>query len=375
MIAADRLDSRSAKLLAVEAGGRIRHLPRARLASLFSPGDLVIVNDAATLPASLTGTHGASGEPIEVRLVGWVSVRDPTRFVAIAFGAGDHHTRTEDRMPPPALRPGDRLTLGPLLAIVERRLGHARLFRLRFRGDRATVFAGLARHGRPIQYAHIGRPLALWDVWTRIAADPIAFEPPSAAFSLDWETLAAWQRCQVGFATLTHSAGISSTGDPGLDLRLPFDEIYFIPERTASAIALAKATGRCIVAVGTTVVRALESAASADGRVRAGHGIARGRIGRETPLRIVDALLTGVHQPGESHFELLRAFADDLLLHQITMAFSAHAYRPHEFGDSMLIERRRAHAKAETANRCPRATSAILPATSAGLKNVNARLF
>jgi len=190
-------------------------------------------------------------------------------------------------------------------------------------------------------------------VWTRIAADPIAFEPPSAAFSLDWETLAAWQRCQVGFATLTHAAGISSTGDPGLDLRLPFDEIYFIPERTASAIALAKATGRCIVAVGTTVVRALESAASADGRVRAGHGIARGRIGRETPLRIVDALLTGVHQPGESHFELLRAFADDLLLHQITMAFSAHAYRSHEFGDSMLIERRRAHAKAETANRCP----------------------
>jgi S-adenosylmethionine:tRNA ribosyltransferase-isomerase len=349
MTTAGRRDSRSAKLLVIDADGGIRHLPRAQIASLFSPGDLVVANDAATLPASLTGTHGASGEPIEVRLAAWVSVRDPTRFIAIAFGAGDHRTRTEDRMPPPALRPGDHLALGPLTAVVERQLGHARLFRLRFLGDRATVLAGLARRGRPIQYAHASEPLALWDVWTRIAADPIAFEPPSAAFPLDWETLAAWQRRQVGFVTLTHAAGISSTGDPGLDLRLPFDEIYFIPERTASAIAHAKATGRRVVAVGTTVVRALESAAGGDGRVRAGHGVARGRIGRDTPLRVVDALLTGVHQPGESHFELLRAFADDALLQQINIAFSAHDYRPHEFGDSMLLERRRVDGTAELA--------------------------
>jgi S-adenosylmethionine:tRNA ribosyltransferase-isomerase len=348
MTTAARSDSRSAKLLVIDTDGGMRHLPRSRLASLFDPGDLVIANDAATLPASLMGTHHASGEPIEVRLAAWVSVRDPTRFVAIAFGAGDHRTRTEDRMPPPALRPGDRLTLGPLTAIIERQLDHARLFKLRFLGHRASVLAGLARHGRPIQYAHASEPLALWDVWTRIAADPVAFEPPSAAFPLDWETLAAWQQRQVDFATLTHAAGISSTGDLKLDLRLPFDEIYFIPEQTASAIAHAKAAGGRIVAVGTTVVRALESAASADGGVRAGHGVARGRIGRDTRLRIVDALMTGVHQPGESHFELLRAFADDALLHQISMAFSARGYRPHEFGDSMLIERRLVDGTAES---------------------------
>ena len=80
---------------------------------------------------------------------------------------------------------------------------------------------------------------------------------------------------------------------------------------------LSREGGR-IVAVGTTVVRALESAADADGGVRAGDGVAHGRIGRETRLRVVDAILTGVHQPGESHFELLRAFADDAVLDRMS---------------------------------------------------------
>ena len=224
--------------------------------------------------------------------------------------------------------------------MVERLLDHPRLFTLRFLGDREAVLAGLARHGRPIQYAHVPEPLALWDVWTRIAADPIAFEPPSAGFALDWRTLAAWRQRGIGFATLTHAAGISSTGDPTLDRRLPFDEPYRIPERTAAAIEQAKSEGGRIVAIGTTVVRALEAAANADGGVRAGDGVASGRIGRETRLRVVDAILTGVHQPGESHFELLRAFADDVALDRISAALAEHGYRAHEFGDSMLIARR-----------------------------------
>lgn len=339
MIAAQRPDRRSAKLLTIDADGRMKHLPRAALASLFSPGDLVIANDAATLPASLMGTHCASGQPIEVRFAAWVSVYDPTRFAAIAFGAGDHHTRTEDRIPPPPLSPGDRLELGPLVAIVER-LDHPRLFRLRFMGDRASVLAGIARHGRPIQYAHMPEPLALWDVWTRIAAAPIALEAPSAGFALDWHTQTVWRQRGVGFATVTHAAGISSTGDPTLDVLFPFDEPYRIPERTAAAIKHTKSKHGRIVAIGTTVVRALESAANADGSVRAGDGVASGRIARETPLRVVDAILTGVHQPGDSHFELLRAFANDAVLDRISAAFARHGYRTHEFGDSVLIVRR-----------------------------------
>ena len=127
MMAAGRPDRRSAKLMTVDANGRIRHLLRTALTELFSPHDLVVANDAATLPASLQGTQEASGEPIEVRLAAWLSVCDPTKFVALAFGAGDHRTRTEDRAPPPALSPGDQLSLGPLVAVVERLLGHPRL--------------------------------------------------------------------------------------------------------------------------------------------------------------------------------------------------------------------------------------------------------
>ena len=339
MIAADGPDRESAKLFTVDTNGRMRHLTRAELASLFAPGDLIVANDAATLPASLRGTHVASGEPIEVRLAAWISVLDPTRVVAIAFGAGDHRMRTEIRPPPPSISPGDPLSLGPLVAVVQHLLDHPRVLRLRFVGDRQTIWAGLAHHGRPIQYAHVPEPLALSHVWTRIAADPVAFETPSAGFVLNWRTLAAWRERGIGFSTLTHVAGISSTGDPTLDLRLPFDEPYRVPERTVGAIKQAKSQGGRVVAIGTTVVRALESAADANGRVHPGDGVARGRLGRETPLRLVDAILTGVHQPGESHFELLRAFTDDAVLNRMSVALAEYGYRTHEFGDFVLIER------------------------------------
>src|SRR5215472_8577765 len=103
-----------AKLLAVNAEGRMRRILRADFVTLLRSGDLVIANNAATLPASLHGSHVASGSAIEVRLAGWPSVvfDDPRHFHAIVFGAGDYHQRTEDRPPPPVLHPGDRLALG-----------------------------------------------------------------------------------------------------------------------------------------------------------------------------------------------------------------------------------------------------------------------
>ena len=135
-------------------------------------------------------------------------------------------------------------------------------------------------------------------------------------------------------------------------LRLPFDEPYCIPQHTASAIDHVKSKGGRLVAVGTTVVRALESAANADGGVGAGNGVASGRIGRQTPIHVADTILTGVHQPGESHFELLEAFASDAVLAKISEAFSKHSYRSHEFGDSLLIERGRGMPRhSQTPNR------------------------
>ena len=282
--------------------------------------------------------HLRSGEPVEVRLAGRRSLStDIADFTAVVFGAGDFHTRTEDRPHPPALAPGDTLALGPLSATVTGLLGHARLISLHFMGSSDEIWSGIARHGRPVQYAHVPTALALWDVWTPIANPPVAFEPPSAGFALDWQAIAALRARDIGFATITHAAGISSTGDAELDRRLPFDEPYDVPSSTASAIARTRASGGRIVAIGTTVVRALEHSAKRDGIVHAGRDIATGRIGPGTRLRVVDAILTGVHERGTSHYELLRAFADDLTLTAADDELAAHGYRPHEFGDSVLV--------------------------------------
>ncbi len=200
------------------------------------------------------------------------------------------------------------------------------------------IWAGLARRGRPIQYAHVPEPLALWDVWTAIAGPPVAFEPPSAGFVLDWQTLGAMRARRIDFATLTHAAGISSTGDEQLDALLPFDEPYDIPGKTLSAVESAQLEGRRIVAVGTTVVRALEHAAGIDGHLHSGPGLANQRIGPQTRLRIVNAIVSGVHEAGTSHSQLLRAFVDDPTLARMQEEMSAHDYRSHEFGDSVFVE-------------------------------------
>jgi len=330
-----------AKLLAVDAHGHIRHAPRASWLDFLRAGDLVVANDAGTLPASLFGRHEPTGGEIEVRLAGRLSLspRDVDAFSAVVFGSGDFHTPTERRAAPPPLAPGDRLTLGPLTARVTALLGHPRLIALGFDGTPDEIWSGIARHGHPLQYAHMTLPLALWDVWTPIAGAPVAFEPPSAGFVLDWRTLAAMRARGIEFATLTHAAGISSTGDEELDRRLPFDEPYTIPVSTAEAVARARAEGRRVVAIGTTVVRALEHAAQGCGHVRAGDGVASGHITASTRVRIVDAIVSGVHEPATSHYQLLRAFARDDTLREADALMELLGYRTHEFGDSVLIEK------------------------------------
>ena len=338
---------RDAKLLVVDTRGRITHAPRSRFVDFLRPADLVIANDAATLPASLHGTHVPTAAGIEVRLAGRPSL-SPVHvcaFSAVVFGAGDFRTRTEDRPLPPLLAPGDHLSLGPvpnadarpLSATIDALLDHPRLVLLRFRGSPDEVWEGLARYGRPIQYSHMTMPLAMWDVWTPIAAVPVAFESPSAGFALNGGSIHAMRERGIGFATITLAAGISSTGDPELDRRLPFDEPYRIPATTALAIGDARARGGRIVAVGTTVVRALEHAAAADGVVHAGEGIANQHIGQSSRLKIVAAILSGTHEPGGSHYEMLRAFLDDSTLADANAALEARGYRTHEFGDSVLI--------------------------------------
>ena len=330
-----------ARLLAIDGAGHVTHHARAEFPSLVRRGDLVIANDAATLPASLAGVHVATGSPVEVRLAARRSLLpgDVRRFTAVVFGAGDFRTTTEQRPLPPRFNPGEILRLGPLQAIVVRVLDHPRLIDAEFQGSTASTWEGLARHGRPIQYAYLQEPLAIWDTWTPIASVPAAFEAPSAGFVLDWHMLRALRERGAAFATVTHAAGISSTGDPDLDARLPFDEPYDIPAASAARIDAARRRGARIIAIGTTVVRALEDAAAGDGHVRSGAGVATLRVGPFTPLRVVDAVVTGQHEAGTSHFELLRAFHSDEVLTRAVGEADAMGYRSHEFGDSMLVER------------------------------------
>jgi S-adenosylmethionine:tRNA ribosyltransferase-isomerase len=325
--------------MVVDASGGIAHRQRVDFPTLVRRGDLVVANDAATLPASLAGVHAASGAPIELRLAGRPSLdpRNAGRFTAVAFGAGDFRTPTESRPLPPAFAPRDLLHLGPLTAAVVEVLRHPRLIEIAFQGSAAEIWEGLARHGRPIQYAYLPDRLAVWDTWTRIANIPVAFEAPSAGFLLDWRGIATLRARGACFATITHAAGISSTGDGDLDRLLPLDEPYDVPRSTATLIARTRRAAGRIIAIGTTVVRALEDSAAFDGCVRAGTSIATVRIGPVTPLRVVDALVTGQHEPGTSHYELLRAFQDDEILGRIAAAADAQAYRTHEFGDSLFI--------------------------------------
>jgi S-adenosylmethionine:tRNA ribosyltransferase-isomerase len=329
----------------VDGHSGITHHPRTALPDLLQEGDLVIANDAATLPASLDAIHARTGQRVEVRLAGRDSLDSDnvSRFTAVVFGAGDFRTPTEQRLPPPELIPGDLLLIGAVRARVATIRGHARLVDLEFEHDPGHIWELLAHHGRPIQYAYVRSPLALWDTWTPIASQPVAFEPPSAGFVLDWTVLRTMRSRGARFATLTHAAGISSTGDAELDRLLPFDEPYLIPSSTAALVVETKRASGRVVAIGTTVVRALEHAACHDASVRVGgrvgEGLATGRIGPRTPLRIVDAIVSGMHEPESSHYQLLRAFQRDEALARMSAEAETHGYLAHEFGDAVFIER------------------------------------
>jgi S-adenosylmethionine:tRNA ribosyltransferase-isomerase len=168
----------------------------------------------------------------------------------------------------------------------------------------------------------------------------VAFEPPSAGFALDWNMLASMRARKVRFGTITLAAGLSSTGDPRLDGLLPFAEPYRIPRSTASMIEYAQASRGRIIAIGTTVVRALEHSAKIfNGFVPPGERLATQRLGASSRLRIVDAILSGTHEPGSSHYQLQRAFVDDETLGRIDQELNARHYRTHEFGDSVFLEK------------------------------------
>jgi len=317
--------------------GTVRDATVGELPGLLRAGDLLVLNDAATLPASLPG-HTASGADIELRLLGGTPVVNEHELRAVLMGAGDWRTPTEHRPTPPPVATGDVLTLHGLAATVTAISPLSpRLLTVRFDQRGAALWSALYRAGRPVQYAYLERPLALWHVQSGFAARPWAAEMPSAGRPLAWDTLLAARRRGIELATLTHAAGLSSTGDPAIDAALPLPERYDLPAATIAAITHARARGGRVVAVGTTVVRALEGNFATHGALRAGSGVTDLRLGPRSQLHVVDGILTGMHEAGSSHLELLSAFAARDLLGRAYAHASAAGYLVHEFGDSNLI--------------------------------------
>ena len=321
-------------LLLDRASGTIGDAQLDDLPSLVRPGDLFVVNDAATLPGSLPA-RWPSGAAGEVRLV---RARDDGRsWQAVAFGAGDWRTPTERRAAPEPLTAGARVEIAGLAATVtEVSRTSVRLFELVFEDDADDVWAAIYRHGRPIQYAHVTEPLALWSVQTAYAARPWAAEAPSAGVPLDWSLLSALRARSVGLAAITEGAGLSSTGDAALDAALPLPERFDVPAATVRAIVEARARGGRVIAVGTSVVRALESAA-ASGELRATAGETELILGPGYRPRAVDGLFTGLHEPTASHYALLQAFATRAQLDAAYAHAERGGYLGHEFGDTNLI--------------------------------------
>ncbi len=321
------------RLLSVR-GDTIAHRRIGALPDELAPGDLLVLNDAATLPASLHGE--VRSEPIEVRIAGALGPGDfPREMWVVLFGSGDWRMDTDARPAPPPAPEGTLLRFDGLAArVVERSPISPRLVRVRWDREGDELASALYTLGSVVQYRHLQDLLPLAAVQTPYAARPWAVEMPSTGRPLSWRLLDTLAERGIGHAFLTHAAGLSATGDRALDRALPLPERYEIPASTLTAVTETHARAGRVIAVGTTVARALESAALDGTR---GAGIATLRIGPEHERQLVDGILTGIHAPGESHFELLGAFASRQTLERAHAAALWGGYLAHELGDLMLL--------------------------------------
>jgi S-adenosylmethionine:tRNA ribosyltransferase-isomerase len=307
------------------ADDRVEHHRFVDLPDLLRPGDLVVANDSATVPAAL-GMRRADGSQVTVHV--------STRLQADLWVVEPRHTSPE---------PGQVLTLvsGPLLRDAEVTLrllaphaGSRRLWVGQFAPAALDVRRMLQRYGRPIAYPYVSRPWPISMYQTIYAGPPGSAEMPSAGRAFSPDVLEHLQHRGVQFATLTLHTGVASLEGH----ERPYAEEYWIPACTAAAVRAARSEGRRVIAVGTTVVRALESAADeGDGEVIASHAWTDLVITPRRGVRVVDSLLTGFHEPKASHLAMLEAIAGR---HHLEVAYAAALqgrYLWHEFGDLHLI--------------------------------------
>ncbi|HEX2411024.1 MAG TPA: S-adenosylmethionine:tRNA ribosyltransferase-isomerase [Solirubrobacteraceae bacterium] len=310
------------RLLAASPAG-LRHAAFLDLPSLLEPGDLLVVNDSATLPAALP-LPGGRRLHLSTPLPKWDGPWPADGFerwvVELREGASPYRGG----------RAGERLGLpgggeGELLAPY---LGGRRLWAARLRLPE-PLLDYLAAHGEPIRYRHLPEPRLLADFQTIFAAEPGSAEMPSAGRPFSRRVLNALGARGVAVASLTLHTGVSSL-ERG---EAPYPERIRMPPETAAAVNAA----RRVIAVGTTVVRALETVAHPDGTVAPFEGWTRLIVTPERGVRAVHGLLTGWHDPDASHLLMLEAIAGRDLVERSYATALDHGYRWHEFGDSHLL--------------------------------------
>ncbi len=307
--------------LMVTVGERLAHRRFADLVHEVAPGDLLVVNDSATLAAAVDlddsrVVHFSSDLPGGLRVV---EIRR-----AAADGSGPD---LEMRPGTIALPDGTSLEL---LAPFPLHSSTRRLWVAHLDGDFDHL---LRRHGRPITYSHLSGDIPLNAYQTVFATTPGSAEMPSAGRPFSHELVTKLVGRGVSLAPLTLHTGVSSLegGEP------PYPERYRVPQHTADMVNLTRDRGGRVVAVGTTVVRALESVTDDTGRTHGGSGWTDLVIGRETRLKAIDAMVTGWHEPRSTHLDLLVALAGRRAIARSYETALREGYLWHEFGDSQLL--------------------------------------
>lgn len=313
--------------LLVAQPGRLHHARFHSLKELLRPGDLIVVNTSATLPAAIDGI-GEDGRPAVVHFSSPVRGRTWIVERRQADGAGPMLEGTVGEVV--HMPEGVRLEL--LSAHPDRTARSSRLWCARIDVDR-PVEDYLARSGRPITYTYIrGRwPLAAYQ--TVFARRPGSAEMPSAARPFSHGLVTDLVGLGVNIAPLLLHTGVSSL-EAG---EAPQEERFEVPPSTAWLVNETRRAGGLVVAVGTTVTRALETVARPDGRVIAARGRTDLVLGPDRSARVVEGLITGWHPPRASHLSLLEAVAGPELVQQAYDKAVAAGYLWHEFGDSCLL--------------------------------------
>ncbi len=310
--------------------GEVAHTRFDHIGEFLLPGDLLVFNTSRTIPASLAGC-GATGDPcVEVRLAGHLP--DDTWLALLLCREGEPFSC--------GLRNGMEISFGDgLMGVVsERDERIPRLWKMRFSKSGTELVDAIYRLGRPIRYEYVSAPWDLDYYQTVYAQEPGSAEMPSAGRAFTWRLLFDLKRRGVETAYLVLHTGLSSYADDEIDAQHPAsEEEYFVSEAAAEKINRARAQGRRVIAVGTTAVRALESVADDEGRVRAKHGYTRLRVTADHKLKVVDGLLTGLHEPEASHLDLLTALLPAELVREAYEGALLRGYLWHEFGDLNLI--------------------------------------